>query len=561
MRAAVYARKSTEQTGVAAEARSVTRQIENAKAYAESKGWTVSDEHIYMDDGVSGAEFVKRPGFLRLMNALKPRPPFHVLVMSEESRLGREAIQVGYAFKQIVDAGVRVFFYLTNQERTLDSATDKMMLALTNFASEFEREKASQRTHDAMMRKAKSLYVTGNKIYGYDNQPVYGTDRNSDGTLRRQHVVRKINPEQSRIVAQIFEHYAAGCGLAAIAKTLNQALVPPPMGGPLGWCPTAIREILRRDLYRGIVWWNRTQTIQRDGTKKQRKRPQSDWLRLEAPELRIVSDAVWTQVEALRKRNAAAYKREGQGRFVSRPTGENQRSAYLLSSIAKCGRCGGSIVAISKGRDGRSGQTVYRCSYFHKRGTSICRNAVSIKQNLLDSAVLSAMNEAIDGRVLSASITRALEKLRAQQAHSPDRRSAVTRELSLLETRLQHLVELIANGHGTPTVVQSLHKEEARKESLVAELAQLQALTTTLSLNERQITKRLREALGDHPALLGRHVPLARQMLRTLLDGHILCEPIEEDHRPGYRFTATGTFGRLLTGTSVINAGGGGEGS
>ena len=218
-------------------------------------------------------------------------------------------------------------------------------------------------------------------------------------------------------------------------------------------------------------------------------------------------------------------------------------------------------MAISKGCDGRSGQTVYRCSYFHKRGTSICRNAVSIKQNLLDSAVLTAMNEAIDGRVISASIRRALEKLRGQQAHSPDRRSAVIRELSLLETRLQHLVELIASGHGTPTVVQSLHKEEARKESLVAELAQLQALTTTLSLNERQITKRLREALGDHPALLGRHVPLARQMLRTLLDGHILCEPIEEDHRPGYRFTATGTFGRLLTGTSVINAGGGGEGS
>jgi hypothetical protein len=53
-------------------------------------------------------------------------------------------------------------------------------------------------------------------------------------------------------------------------------------------------------------------------------------------------------------------------------------------------------------------------------------------------------------------------------------------------------------------------------------------LTTTLSLNERQITKQLRGALGNHPALLGRHVPLARQMLRTLLDGNIPCEPIEE---------------------------------
>ncbi len=84
--------------------------------------------------------------------------------MSEESRLGREAIQVGYAFKQIVDAGVLVFFYLTNQERTLDSATDKMLLALTNFASEFEREKASQRTHAAteqrdILKKAAAYFA------------------------------------------------------------------------------------------------------------------------------------------------------------------------------------------------------------------------------------------------------------------------------------------------------------------------------------------------------------------------------------------------------------------
>ena len=41
-----------------------------------------------VDDGISAAEFANRPGFLRLMNALKPRAPFHVLVMSEESRLG-----------------------------------------------------------------------------------------------------------------------------------------------------------------------------------------------------------------------------------------------------------------------------------------------------------------------------------------------------------------------------------------------------------------------------------------------------------------------------------------
>ena len=86
MIAAIYARKSTDQHDVADEDRSITRQVDHARAYAVGKGWTVVDEHLYVDDGVSGAEFTNRPGFLRLMNALKPAPPFQVLIMSEESR-------------------------------------------------------------------------------------------------------------------------------------------------------------------------------------------------------------------------------------------------------------------------------------------------------------------------------------------------------------------------------------------------------------------------------------------------------------------------------------------
>src|SRR5712664_669685 len=132
---AIYGRRSTDQVGVSEEQRSVTRQIEHARQYAAQHGWLVCEECVYIDDGISGAEFVKRPGFLRLMNALKPRPPFQVLIMSEESRLGREAIETSYALKQIITAGVRVFFYLEDRERTLDSPTDKLMLSLTSYAS------------------------------------------------------------------------------------------------------------------------------------------------------------------------------------------------------------------------------------------------------------------------------------------------------------------------------------------------------------------------------------------------------------------------------------------
>jgi DNA invertase Pin-like site-specific DNA recombinase len=58
--AAIYARKSTEQN-VPDDAKSVTRQVELARAFAASKGWRVADEHVYIDDAVSGAEYVKRP--------------------------------------------------------------------------------------------------------------------------------------------------------------------------------------------------------------------------------------------------------------------------------------------------------------------------------------------------------------------------------------------------------------------------------------------------------------------------------------------------------------------
>ena len=275
MLAAIYARKSTEQTGVNDEEKSVTRQIEHAKTYAARKGRTVSQEHIYFDDGVSGAEFLRRQGFLRLMNALKPRPPFQFLIMSEESRLGREAIQVSYAFKEIIDSGVRLFFYMTDQERKVENAIDKVMLSLSNFAAEMEREKASQRTYDAMLRKAKALHVTGNKVLGTT------TSRSmvARQTLMALHAVgiavRKINAQQAKVVVRIFEQFASGFGLARIAKSLNEDRTLPPHGGTLGWCPTAIREILQRELYRGVVLWNRTQVIQRGGTRKQRKRPES----------------------------------------------------------------------------------------------------------------------------------------------------------------------------------------------------------------------------------------------------------------------------------------------
>ena len=247
---AIYARKSTEQSGVADEQKSVTRQIQHARQYAERKGWVVADEHVYVDDGISGAEFATRPGFLRLMNSLKPRPAFQVLVMSEESRLGREAIETAYALKQLVQAGVRVFFYLEERERTLDSPTDKIMLSLTAFADELEREKARQRTYDAMHAEGQGGPRHGRRVLRlYERR----STRPGRTALARRATHQRAG---SRYRAAHLSALRRGVGQTRIAKQLNAegAIAPRAQRNrPRAWAPSSVHEVLFRDAYRGVI--------------------------------------------------------------------------------------------------------------------------------------------------------------------------------------------------------------------------------------------------------------------------------------------------------------------
>src|SRR5258705_5997968 len=182
MIAAIYARKSTDQN-VADEAKSVTRQVENARAFAATKGWTVADAHVYIDDGISGAEFEKRPGFMRLMGTL-PRPPFTVLVVSERKTIGREMSQTGYVIKQLAEAGVEIFEYVHGRSLTPRNAMDKVVGSLQGFTDEKAREEASERVHEAHTRLHRAGRVVGGRVFGYRNQDVFSGGGRAGRPLR-----------------------------------------------------------------------------------------------------------------------------------------------------------------------------------------------------------------------------------------------------------------------------------------------------------------------------------------------------------------------------------------
>ncbi len=99
------------------------------------------------------------------------------------------------------------------------------------------------------------------------------------------------------------------------------------------------------------------------------------------------------------------------------------------------------------------------------------------------------MSDTLDERVLQASVTAALQRIRNEQESFPDQRVALERELSLIQTRLHHLVETIASGKSTDSVIASLHQEEARKKAVAEELLRLDDFAQVVSLDANRLRR------------------------------------------------------------------------
>lgn len=101
---------------------------------------------------------------------------------------------------------------------------------------------------------------------------------------------------EAKVVKRIFEGYASGLGLTVIARQLNADGVPPPQGAraakAANWSSGAIATILGNEMYVGRARWNRTRMVRNPATGKLegKARPKDEWLTLDKPELRIISD-------------------------------------------------------------------------------------------------------------------------------------------------------------------------------------------------------------------------------------------------------------------------------
>lgn len=499
------------------------------------KGWRIADGHVYVDDGISGAEFANRPGFIRLMNALKPRAPFQVLVMSEESRLGRESIETAYALKQLVQAGVRVFFYLEDRERTLDSPTDKIMLSLTTFADELEREKARQRVSDAMQRKARAGHVTGGRCFGYDNVDV------TDAEGRRTHVDRRINDAEAAVVREIFSRCAAGQGIKSIAKALNARHVPTPQpadgSAPRGWAPSAIRSVLYRRTYLGEIRYGMTKKRDAWGQRRTTRRPASDLIVVSQPTWRIISDTEWQAAHERLEAVRGVYLRSTKGRPFGRPLLGNP-SKYLLTNLALCGCCGGPLKVRS-----RPDRRYYGCSGYHDRGTTVCTNQADAPMTIADSELLAALlDDVLDPSVIHDSVDEAIRLLRGENVDTHAER--LDAELARVLQERDRLVAAIASGGQLEGLVAALQARERRRQDLEAQRAALVTQPRLKASEAGRVRRDLMARAASWRDVLTEDPEHARPIVCALLTKRVTITPTSKGK---WILTGEGTVAGLFT--------------
>jgi len=445
-------------------------QTEEGQRFIAKHGGTLRPEHVYLDDAISRAEFKKRPGLIALLNAANDKQ-FDAVIVRDESRLGGDTFRSGLVIQDLLESGIRLFYFYSDEEVTPDGAVDKFMIAARSFAAELEREKTSQRTHEHLLTKARRGFVVGGAVFGYENFEVKEGDR-------RIRVEYRINEAEAKIVREIFQRYANGDGLRIIAQDLQKRGVPAPKAGRRGigvWAYSSIREMLRRDRYRGVIIWGKHEKTYRGGTKVRVPRSKDEWVTLEVPELRIVDDDVWNIVQG----KVAQYKEV----FGAKTRGPSPK--YLLTGLGRCSTCGG-MIHVAQTRKSYETVAAYTCSKRKNLGSFACENSLRRPVESIDKAVLDWIrNNVLTEKMLMRTIDTLRQTLTSRAENADSELPELEAQVRNVKAELTRLTNALLVSDDKPEIVLRMISEREKRLAMLN--ARLTSARTAPSVHEAEL--------------------------------------------------------------------------
>jgi site-specific DNA recombinase len=489
LRCAVYARYSSDRQSPS----SIDDQLRKCSELAETNGWEIRSDHVYKDEGLSGAG-TDRPGLTQLLNAISgPEPPFDVLIVDDTSRLYRNLGDGMKFIERLNFIGVRVVSVSQGID-TQNEQADVLMTVHSLVDSLYIKELA-KKTHRGLEGCALKGLHTGGRCFGYDNVP------------EGESVRLRVNQSEAAVVRRIFEMAAEGCSLKTIAKTLNQEHVPSPRPRSgkqyATWCLTAVREMLRRELYAGRIIWNRSKFLKQPGSNKRvrRKRPRSEWRIVEQPELRIVDEVLWDRVQTRLAFVAQMFSRGNRPGLRNRAS----TSPHILTGFLKCGSCGANMVIVT-GR-GNGGHPRYGCPQNFYRGA--CSNGLKERVDWIEERLFAQLQSAVlQPEVIEYALGKFERQLSTSLSNLDSRIGRMRLRSERIHGELGNLVSSLASCGPSTAIVEAINSREQELKEITRELVGTgsDSVSTHMAQARQFVTARL----GNIRQLLASNVQKAK---------------------------------------------------
>jgi site-specific DNA recombinase len=161
MRIGLYARVSTSRQQ---QTHTIDQQLARLRAYVTTQGdWSLAEEHIFCDDGQSGAK-LKRPGLDHLRDQAA-QAAFDLVLLTAPDRLARNYVHQMVVFSELERAGCRVQFL----DRPIsDDPHDQLLLQIRGAVAEYERTLIAER-----MRRGRQAKIRSGQLLPWSRVP-YG---------------------------------------------------------------------------------------------------------------------------------------------------------------------------------------------------------------------------------------------------------------------------------------------------------------------------------------------------------------------------------------------------
>jgi site-specific DNA recombinase len=321
MTVAIYVRVSTQRQS---QTQTIDQQIERLRSHLSSLGERLAEDHIFRDDGYSGAS-LRRPGLDRLRDKAA-LATFDRVYVTDPDRLARNFVHQVLLIEEFHKHGCQVEFL----DRPMSTDPhDQLLLQIRGAVAEYERSLIAERTRRGRQHK----FRTGQMLpwtrapYGYRLDP----EKPRDPSGVRQ------EPAEVAVVAEMFAWFLRkGGGLLGLVKHLHEMGVPSPSGKDY-WGIASVRGVLTNPAYTGQVYAGRRRyreaRVRRSATHRIGKPhgtaellPEDEWIVVGAIPA-VVTREQFDLVQAKLASNRSFARRN------------NKVTSYLLRALVSCGQC------------------------------------------------------------------------------------------------------------------------------------------------------------------------------------------------------------------------------